>query len=191
MSRLLPRVCSLTPVRDGIGDHPMMDLAAPVDDAPVPEVFLGALSDDSIAASVYVLVRHGVLLRPELAAELRASVLLRFADDYSPVRIDFCGDEIHVEDARRVEDRAHDLEIVGRLGDINALLCAPLAGGLPKPTSPRGRQALARLADGRVDFIGGLGVARKFLMLLAVDGAASADDRRARRRREERREQLR
>jgi hypothetical protein len=168
-----------------------MDSATTTVGAPPPEVFLGTLSDDSIAASVYVLVRHGALLRPALAAELRASVLLRFADDYSPVRIDFRGDEIHVEDALHVEDRAHDLEIVGRLGDVNALLAAPLAGGLPKPTSPRGRQALARLADGRVDFIGGLGVARKVLQLLAVDGAASADDRRARRRREERREQLR
>lgn len=164
-----------------------MDPAADPD-VPAPEVVLGTLSDDSIAASVYVLVRHGVLLRPGLATDLRASVLLRFADDYSPVRVDFRGDEIHVEDARHVEDRAHDLEIVGRLGDVNALIAAPLTGGLPKPTSPRGRQALARLADGRVDFVGSLGIARKVLMLLAVDGPASDDGRKARRRREERRQ---
>jgi hypothetical protein len=157
-------------------------------DAPLtaPTVLLGALADDSIAASVYVLVRHGALLRPDLAAELRGSVLLRFADDYSPVRIDFRGDEIHVEDARHVEDRAHDLEIVGRLGDVNALIASPLAGGLPKPTSQRGRAALARLADGRVDFIGPLGLARRVLMLLAIDGAAASDTRRARRARERR-----
>ncbi|MCW3013690.1 MAG: hypothetical protein JWO02_782 [Solirubrobacterales bacterium] len=155
--------------------------------AVAPSVTLGQLSDESIAASVYILVRHGAQLRPALAVELRGSVLLRFADDYSPVRIDFRGEDIHVEDARHLEDRAHDLEIVGRLGDVNAVIAAPLAGGLPKPTSQRGRQALARLADGRVDFIGALGLARKVLMLLAIDPAASADTRRARREREQRR----
>lgn len=154
-----------------------------------PAVILGDLADDSIAAAVYVLVRHGALLRPALAAELRGSVLLRLAEAYPPVRIAFRGDEIEVEDARDVEDRAHDLEIVGRLGDVNSLLAAPLAGGLPKPTSQRGRAALARLADGRVDFIGGLTLARKVLMLLAVDGPAADDTRRARRARAARRAQ--
>ncbi len=152
-----------------------------------PDVFLGDLAQESIAASVYVLVRQGAGLRPALAADLRGSVLLRFADDYSAVRIDFRGDEILVEDAAIAEDRAHDLEIVGRLGDVNALIASPLAGGLPKPTSARGRQALARLADGRVDFIGTLSLARKVLMLLAVDAPAAADGRRARRARELRR----
>ncbi|WP_354698404.1 hypothetical protein DSM112329_04080 [Paraconexibacter sp. AEG42_29] len=161
-------------------------MSAPEEVLLPPAVHLGVLADESIAASVYVLVRHGALLRPALAAELRGSVVLRFADDYSAVRIDFRGDEIHVEDARDLEDRAHDLEIVGRLGDVNALIASPLAGGLPKPTSRRGRAALARLADGRVDFIGALGLARKVLMLLAVDSAASADTRRARREREQR-----
>lgn len=155
--------------------------------APIPKVLLGDLADDSIAASVYILVKHGVQLRPALAAELGGSVLLRFADDYAAVRIDFRGDEIHVEDARHVEDRAHDLEIVGRLGDVNALIASPLAGGLPKPTSQRGRAALARLADGRVDFIGPLGLARRVLMVLAIDGPAANDTRRARRAREQRR----
>ncbi|UTI66398.1 hypothetical protein NBH00_09355 [Paraconexibacter antarcticus] len=155
-------------------------------DVAAPSVLLGVLTDESIAASVYVLVRHGVILRPGLAGELRGTVVLRFVDDYSPVRIDFRGDEIHVEDLREEEDRAHDLEIVGRLGDVNSLIAAPLAGGLPKPLSPRGRAALARLADGRVDFIGPLGLARKVLMLLAVDAEASADTRRARREREAR-----
>ncbi|MCW3041388.1 MAG: hypothetical protein JWM31_3293, partial [Solirubrobacterales bacterium] len=130
-------------------------MADPLEDPVVPpKVLLGELADESIAASVYVLVKHGVQLRPAHAADLRGSVLLRFADDYAPVRIDFRGAEIHVEDARHHEDRAHDLEIVGRLGDVNALIASPLAGGLPKPTTPRGRAALARLADGRVDFVG-------------------------------------
>lgn len=152
-----------------------------------PLVVLGDLADESIAASVYVLVRHGALLRPVLARELRGSVVLRFLDDYCAVRIDFRGDEIHVEDERHGEGRAHDLEIVGRLGDVNALIAAPLAGGLPKPTSARGRQALARLADGRVDFVGALGLARRVLMLLAIDRAAATDTRRTRREREARR----
>lgn len=158
----------------------------PEETAPTPAVLLGEFAADSIAASVYVLVRHGVILRPRLAAELRGSVLLRFVDDYAPVRIDFAGHEIHVADGQVVADRAHDLEIVGRLGDVTALIAAPLAGGLPKPTSPRGRAALARLADGRVDFIGTLGLARKVLMLLAVDDRAADDSRRARRGRQER-----
>jgi hypothetical protein len=157
------------------------------DPSQTPDVILGELADDSIAASVYVLVRHGARLRPALATELRAVVLLRFTDAYASVRIDFRGEEVLVEDARHAEDRAHDLQIIGRLGDVNALIAAPLAGGLPKPTSPRGRQALARLADGRVDFVGSLGLARKVLMLLAVDPAAAADTRRARREREQRR----
>jgi hypothetical protein len=140
-----------------------------------PSVHLGELSADSVAASIYVLVRHGTLLRPALAASLRGSVLLRFPGEYTPVRIEFRGTEIHVEDARHVEDRDHDVEIVGRLGDVNALIAAPLVGGIPKPTSVRGRRALARLADGRVDLVGPLGLARRVLMLLALDPGATAD----------------
>lgn len=135
----------------------------------VPTVRLGHLADDSIAASVYVLVCHGVALRPQLAHSMQASIVLRFPDGYSPVRIDFRGDEIKVGDDEDGDDRAHDLEITGRLGDVNALIAAPLAGGLPKPTTPRGRAAIGRLADGRVEFDGPLRLARKLLKLLAVD----------------------
>jgi len=134
-----------------------------------PIVHLGHVADDSIAPSVYVLVCHGCALRPDQARELSASVVLRFPDGYAPVRVDFRGDEIEVYDDEQADDRAHDLEITGRLGDVNALIAAPHAGGLPKPTTTRGRAALARLADGRVEFDGPLRLARKVLKLLAVE----------------------
>ncbi|MCW2958860.1 MAG: hypothetical protein JWP18_1663 [Solirubrobacterales bacterium] len=51
---------------------------------------------------------------------------------------------------------------------------ALLLGGVPRPTSARDRQAFARLADGRMDFVGGLPLARKVLMLLALDPSAAA-----------------
>ncbi len=148
-----------------------------------PPVRLGHLADDSVAVNVYVLVRHGVQQRPELAASMRGRVRMRFAEAYPPVRIDFRGEEIEVADDTADEDRAHDLEVSGRLGDISALLVAPLAGGIPKPTSRRGRRAIARLADGRVDFDGPLALARNLLRLLAVEGVSvyttppRADDR--------------
>ena len=134
-----------------------------------PLVHLGEVSDDSVAATICALVRHAADGRPELAAEIRGSILLRFVDGYSPVRLDFRGEEIEVSDTGDDEDRAHDLEITGRLGDFNALIASPLTGGLPKPTTRRGRHALARLADGRIDLDGPLGLARKLLTLLAVD----------------------
>jgi hypothetical protein len=135
-----------------------------------PAIRLGHVSDDSVAANIYVIVAHGVGHRPDLAANLNASVVLRFADGYAPVRIDFRGDEIEVGDDVEGDDRAHDLEVVGRMGDVTALIAAPLASGLPKPTSRPGRAALARLADGRVEFNGPLALGRKVLRLLALDG---------------------
>jgi hypothetical protein len=148
----------------------MDDLQAP---GP-PPVRLGHIDDDSIAVSVYVLVRHGAEQHPELANEMRAGIRMRFADGYSPVRIDLRGDEIEVADEPDGDDRAYDLELSGRLGDVTALIAAPLAGGLPKPTTRAGRRAIARLADGRVNFDGSLVLARNLLRLLAVDTASAA-----------------
>jgi len=136
---------------------------------PSPIVRLGHVSDDSVAASVYVLVHHGARQRPELAAAMRGRVRIRFTDGYAPIHIDFRGDEIEVADDDGGLDRAHDLEVSGRLGDVSALIVSPLAGGLPKPTTRRGRHALARLADGRVDFDGPLSLGRSLLRLLAID----------------------
>lgn len=134
-----------------------------------PEVVLGELADDSVAITIFVLVRHAAAARPRLAAGLSASVLLDFHETYPPVRIDFRGHVIVVGDDLDGADRASDLVISGRMGDVSALMTAPLAGGLPKPTSSRGRAALARLADGRVELDGPLRLGRKVLKLLAVD----------------------
>ena len=137
-----------------------------------PVLRLGELADESIAVSIYALVGHAALRQPELARALRGRVRLCFAEGYAPVRIDFRGVEIEVADDLAPDDCAHDLELRGRLGDFSALLVAPLAGGLPKPTTRRGRRAIARLADGRVDFDGPLGLARALLRLLAIDARA-------------------
>ena len=67
----------------------------------------------SVAPSVYVLVRAGAELRPELAAAMRGAVLLRFGEGHAPVRIEFCGDVIDVGDDADGEDRACDLVLRG------------------------------------------------------------------------------
>ena len=139
-------------------------------DAPTqPAVWLGHTAPDSIAVSIYVLVRDGARRRPEAAARMRASVRVRFADErYPPVRIEFRGSEIEVADDRD-DSAVCDLECNGRLGDIAALIAAPLAAGLPNPAMSAGRRALVRLADGRVELVGPLGIGLDLLTLLAVD----------------------
>lgn len=132
-----------------------------------PLILLGAGSGPSVTASIYAIVDRGAQLRPQLARELRGSVLLDFTEGYVPTRIDFRGDEIEVTDGSE-EDRAHHLLVQGSLPDIVALIASPLAGGLPKPTSAPGRAALARLADGRVEFEGPLRLARGLMRLLSV-----------------------
>ena len=94
-------------------------------------------------------------------------MVFEFSEGFAATRIDFRGDRIDVADAGP-GDRAHDLLIQGALHDVVALLAAPLAGGLPKPTSGSGRAALARLADGRVDFDGPLRLARGLTRLMSV-----------------------
>lgn len=142
-----------------------------------PSVLLGHVADDSIAVSIYVLVRDGAAQRPDLSAAMRGSIRMRFAEAYPPVRIDLRGDEIEVADDVSEVDRAYDLELRGRLGDIAALIITPLIGGLPKPTTRRGRRAIARLADGRVHFDGQVALARDLLRLIAVDADRAASTR--------------
>jgi hypothetical protein len=134
-----------------------------------PRVWLGPTAEDSIAVSIYVLVRDGARQRPELAGSMGGAVRMCFVDGYSPVRIDFGGSHIEVADDAEGDERGCDLELSGRLGDIAALVVAPLAGGLPNPATRPGRQAIVRLADGRIDLDGPLGMARDLLRLLAVD----------------------
>ena len=139
----------------------------PSPDAPL--VRLGHEADDSVAVSVFVLVRHGAEQRPDQAAAMRGRVRLRLGDGYAPVIVDFRGDEIEVADEPDEADLACDLELGGRLGDISKLIAAPLAGGLPNPTTRAGRKAITRLADGRVELDGSLVLARNLLRLLAVE----------------------
>jgi len=113
---------------------------------------------------VFAFIERGAILRPQHARELRGSVLLRFSEGYQAVEVDLRGDEILVADARDA-DRAHDLVIEGAFHDFAALVAAPLTGGLPRPTSPVGRAALARLADGRIELEGPLRLARGLLRL--------------------------
>ena len=137
----------------------------------VLSIRLGPVGADSVTPTVYGLIERGVALRPELAASMRFTVVIRFHEAYAPVRIAFGGSEHGIEVGDAIDaERAYDLEISGRLPDIVALISAPLLGGLPKPTSPRGRAALARLADGRVEFDGPLRHARRLVALLSVDG---------------------
>jgi hypothetical protein len=143
-----------------------------------PHVWLGPTADDSIAVSVFVLVRDGARQRPGLAGAMRGTVRMRFDDGYPPVLVDFDGDAIAVADDLD-DERPVDLELRGRLGDIAALVVAPLAGGLPNPATRPGRRALVRLADGRVDLDGPLQLARDLLKLLAVDAARRAVPRAA------------
>ena len=135
----------------------------------VPPVLMGRQADDSVAISVYVLVRHGVQQRPQLAGEMLGRVRLRLDEDYPAVIVDFRGDEIEVADEPDEPGCGCDLQLAGRLGDITALIAAPLAGGLPNPTTRNGRRAIARLADGRVELDGSLALARNLLRLLSVE----------------------
>lgn len=133
------------------------------------EVTLGPTGERSLAATVYGLLDRGARLRPDVAAELDGAVAITFADGgHADVRVD-CGDgAIVVSDAAQVDGPAPDLEIHATLHDFVVLLGAPLARGVPKPTDRRGRAALARIADGRVDFIGSIGLARRFMRLMSV-----------------------
>ena len=77
-----------------------------------PAVWLGRTAPDSIAVSIYVVVRDGARRHPQPAAAMRGAVRIRFAEDHPPVRIDF---------RRRTA------------GNISALIAAPLAAGPPNP----------------------------------------------------------
>jgi hypothetical protein len=131
------------------------------------KVRLGRTGGASISPAVFAFMERGSILRPQQARELRGSVLLRFSEDYEAVEIDFRGEEILICDARDA-DRAHDLVVEGAFHDFAALIAAPLTGGLPRPTTAMGRSALARLADGRLEFEGPLRLARGLLRLISA-----------------------
>jgi hypothetical protein len=134
-----------------------------------PAIRLGRMVEDGVAPSIYGLVERGIARDPELAARMRGRVVFRFAEEFSPVRIQFRPRSVVVEDG---DSRKPDLVIAGRLPDIVHFATVPtLRGrlhGVPDPRQPRGRRALRRLADGRVRLEGNRVLARSLLRLLAV-----------------------
>lgn len=141
---------------------------------PAPQVRLGTLAGESIAAGIYALVVHGVRRRPGLAHGIDGELVLRFDEGYAPVTIRFADGDVLVEDQVRTrsglaEAGAPDCEICAPLPDLIALAVAPTVAGLPSPLAPRGRAALGSLASGRVQVIGSRALARKLLALLRID----------------------
>jgi hypothetical protein len=128
-------------------------------------VELREVGDRSVAATVYGLVDRGVQLRPDVARAMEGSIRITFAENYAPVLLRFTGEVVHVGDDA---GGAVDLEVQAALTDFVLCVSAPLTGGVPKPTSKAGRAALARIADGRVDFTGKLGLGRRLLQLMSV-----------------------
>jgi hypothetical protein len=135
-----------------------------------PKVRLGAMEDDGIAPSVFALVERGVERRPQAALALAGKVVeLHFAEGYATTRISFGGEEIVVEDVAGDAVPPPDVVIHGPLPEIVRITAAPLVGGVPKPTTPHGRAALASVASGRVRIEGRRAVARRLLMLLRIE----------------------
>jgi hypothetical protein len=132
-----------------------------------PKVKLGHVAPNGISASMFGLIERGAARRPKLARSLRGTVEIRFAEDYAPVRVAFEDEGVLVEDGngRRA---AADLLIQGSLPDIVQLAAAPLFAGVPKPTDPRGRAALGRLAGRKVRIEGSPLLARRLLKLLEI-----------------------
>ena len=131
-----------------------------------PEVRMGKTRRGGIAPSIFALVERGVHLRPHIARELHGKVVLRFPEGYPPVRMSFGARMIRVEDG---DLRRPDLAVRGRLPDVVLMTTARLRMGMPDPTDPRGRAALARIALGRIRLTGDQRLARGMLELLRVD----------------------
>ena len=135
-----------------------------------PSVRLGAMADNGIAPSVFVLVERGVERRPDVARSLAGRVLeLRFEEGFAPVRIAFERDAVLVEDVVPPAERAPDAVIAGPLPPLIRLAAAPSVAGVPKLTSAAGRAALGSVASGRVRISGRRGVARRVLRLLQIE----------------------
>jgi hypothetical protein len=146
--------------------------------ARTPEVKLGQTVSNGIAPSMFALLERGVTRRPDLAAELRGKVAIRFTDDIAPVRIVFGSRVVRVEDG---DLRSADLAVTGTLPHIVQLTITPMIRmGIPDFRDSRGRAALLRVAFGRVRLSGDIALARKLLEMLSVP-APEGPHRRARR----------
>ncbi len=126
---------------------------------------LGRTVAKGISPSMLGLVEHGVTRRPEIAREMRGRVVLRFAEDFSPVRISFGARRIMVADG---DLRKPDVAIAGSLPDIVHFATAPHVRGVPNPARARGLVALGHVASRRVRVSGDRRLARKLLRLLAL-----------------------
>jgi hypothetical protein len=138
----------------------------------VTKVRLGRLVEDGVAPSVWGLLELGVERRPEVAAGMRGRIVFRFSEDFAPLRLSFQPRTVVIEDG---DLRKPDAVISGSMPDIVHFLTVPQLkgiggrlGGLPDPRAPRGRIALARVANGRVKVEGDRALARRLLQLLAV-----------------------
>lgn len=131
-----------------------------------PEVRLGRTRRGGIAPSIFALVERGVHRHPGAARSLRGKVVLRFHEGYPAVRLSFGSRVIRVEDG---DLRRPDLAVTARLPDIVLLTTARLRMGMPDPTDPRGRAALARIALGRIRLSGDQRLARAMLELLRIE----------------------
>lgn len=134
-----------------------------------PPVVLGHLEPDGIAPSVFAMAERGARLRPGVAGAMVGSVEIRFTQRFAAVRLVFEPAAITVEDVLRsgTGERA-DVVIRGSLPDIVQLVSVPLIGGVPRPTGPRGRAALAKVTSGRVKIEGSRKLARDLLRLLQI-----------------------
>jgi hypothetical protein len=125
--------------------------------------------EDGVSPSIFGLIERGVGREPEVAGKMRGRIVFRFAEGFSPVRINFRPRSVVVEDG---DSRKPDLVIAGSLPDIVHFATVPtLRGrlhGVPDPRRPRGRRALRRLASGRIRVEGDNTLARRLLRLLAV-----------------------
>jgi len=130
-----------------------------------PPVRLGRLVEGGLAPAILAVVERGVHHRPALAAEFRAEVELALADAVGPVRIEFAGSHVLVEDGPALDP---DLRIAGTMSDLTSLMVTPLVGGVPSPIRARGRAALGLVAGGRVRVTGRVGLMRRFLRLIRV-----------------------
>lgn len=125
--------------------------------------------ESGVAPSILGLIERGIAREPELGGRMRGRVVLRFEEDFSPLRVSFRSRTVLVEDG---DLRKPDLVISGRLPDIVHFATVPVLRGrlrgVPDPRRRRGRAALARLARGRVRIEGDRTLARQLIRLLAV-----------------------
>jgi hypothetical protein len=131
----------------------------------VPEVRLGRTVPNGIAPSIFGLIERGVRRDPKVARRMRGKVVIRFEEDFAPIRLSFGPKGVLVEDG---DSRTADLEVVGSLPDIVHFATAPTVRGVPNPARAKGRKAIGRLARRHVRVAGDSRLARGLLQLLAL-----------------------